>query len=723
MATNNTQQNISINVQTNAGQAAGQVNTLVTSTTSLTTATAQQTTAQQTLVQQLAAANVAYGNLLRSGTATTQQIQQAAGQVTNLNSQLAATAQAIPNANAQPTFNRFAAGANLAAASTSAVVSGLALIGVEGDEVGETLLRVQSAMAFAQSITAISEMGQQIGELRDTVVGVYQSFITARNALNASTAVGTAATIANTTATGAATVATGAQAAVTGTATTAQGILNAVMAANPIGAIITVIVALVAVIGGLVLGIMELTKWMINSGDAGDALAKATKEVTKAIEDQNRAILKGRMDREDRLKYEYDMAGALGKSSAELRKLAKVQQDSIVQEEYANALKARSILLTAKKAKTDAEAAGVTGEAIEKMDEVIKVARESFTAINENYSAELRRSRQLANEHAVAVVAEQTALTEKQKEEAAKAAEDRAKARKDERDKELEELKAKHEAILEELRTFYFNRVKWEEASWMKEFEDQKSKDEILKSYRAESELQKLEAQKEIDKAILDQAGASQAEYLEMEIYYMQESDRLKEEARVANDEAAKASAEAQVAALTARIDSENELDNSRFDVMNQGVALGKQLFEKNKAIQKGLLIAENAAGIAKIVVNTAAANAKAVAAFPTTGGMPFVAINTISGALGIASSIAATAKGLKELGGGSAQGGGMPSAGPQAMSGDPQTGFQSPGASQVGNSISQAQNPTEPVRAYVVSSEITTQQSLDRTIRDSNSI
>ena len=45
------------------------------------------------------------------------------------------------------------------------------------------------------------------------------------------------------------------------------------------------------------------------------------------------------------------------------------------------------------------------------------------------------------------------------------------------------------------------------------------------------------------------------------------------------------------------------------------------------------------------------AANAKAIAASPLTGGQPFVTANTISGAIGVATSVAATAKALGALG------------------------------------------------------------------------
>lgn len=63
-------------------------------------------------------------------------------------------------------------------------------------------------------------------------------------------------------------------------------------------------------------------------------------------------------------------------------------------------------------------------------------------------------------------------------------------------------------------------------------------------------------------------------------------------------------------------------------------------------------IIAEQAASVARIIMSTQAANAKAVAASPLTGGQPFVTINTIQGAISAAAAIAAGVKAVKEIGG-----------------------------------------------------------------------
>ncbi len=126
------------------------------------------------------------------------------------------------------------------------------------------------------------------------------------------------------------------------------------------------------------------------------------------------------------------------------------------------------------------------------------------------------------------------------------------------------------------------------------------------------------------------------------------------------NDKAAKD----EIARLQAVADAKLAIQNEDLAMVSQGIGVLKNIFEKNKAIQKGLLIAENAAGIAKIIINTMASNAKALLLGPVLS-VPVIMRNNISAGIGIASSVAATAKGLAALGkGGGATGGTLPSSG-----------------------------------------------------------
>ncbi|MCH2216647.1 MAG: hypothetical protein MK076_00970 [Flavobacteriales bacterium] len=86
-----------------------------------------------------------------------------------------------------------------------------------------------------------------------------------------------------------------------------------------------------------------------------------------------------------------------------------------------------------------------------------------------------------------------------------------------------------------------------------------------------------------------------------------------------------------------------------------QSIETFKLLAGEQSAITKSILLFEQGAAIAGIVRETALANAKAVKAFPTTFGQPFVAINTLSAGLSIAEVVKST---LQAVSGGFADGG-----------------------------------------------------------------
>jgi hypothetical protein len=190
---------------------------------------------------------------------------------------------------------------------------------------------------------------------------------------------------------------------------------------------------------------------------------------------------------------------------------------------------------------------------------------------------------------------------------------------------------------------------------------------------------------------------------------------KLDEEKRIKDEKIAIAQAEA---------DAKLAIQNAVLDNVSGGIGVLKQLGEKNKAVQKAAIIAENAAGIARIIINTKAANAKAIATSPTTFGQPWVTINTISGALGVAGSLLATKKALSQLGGGSA--GSAPSTG-SGGGGASGGAAASPSFNVVGNSgvnqIAQTLGSQQPVQAYVVANNVTTAQALDRNIIQNASI
>ena len=183
-----------------------------------------------------------------------------------------------------------------------------------------------------------------------------------------------------------------------------------------------------------------------------------------------------------------------------------------------------------------------------------------------------------------------------------------------------------------------------------------------------------------------------------------------------------KSFADKKVAIAVEEAEAKATIQNAVLDTVSNGIGVLKELAGKNKKVQKALLIAESAASIAKIAVNTGVANAKAVAAFPITVGQPWVTLNTINAGLGIASAVAATSKGLSALGeGGSVSKPNLPTPtgaapAPPAESAPP--AFNVVGASNT-NQLADAigGQSQQPIQTYVVANDVTTAQSLERNI------
>ena len=144
---------------------------------------------------------------------------------------------------------------------------------------------------------------------------------------------------------------------------------------------------------------------------------------------------------------------------------------------------------------------------------------------------------------------------------------------------------------------------------------------------------------------------------------------------------------------------------------------------KKMNKISKALAIADVARtafqSISETVSSTAAANAKAVAASPLTGGMPFVAINTVKAALSIGSTLASSAKSIQAIKGDAqnvSSSGNLPTANGGGASAPSFNVVGTSGTNQLAQSLQQQQAP---IQAYVVGSNVTTQQELDRNIVD----
>ena len=171
--------------------------------------------------------------------------------------------------------------------------------------------------------------------------------------------------------------------------------------------------------------------------------------------------------------------------------------------------------------------------------------------------------------------------------------------------------------------------------------------------------------------------------------------------------------------------DAEKAIQDAQFSNIESGLSLVKDLAGDNKKIQAAALIAENAVGVAKTIINTQAANAAALAtpqAILTSGAaaIPVIAANNIAAGISIATSVAATAKGLSALkAGGSPTSATTPSTsgGGTSAPSIPSSPSQAPSFNVVGqsgfNQVAGALSGQQPVQAFVVSGDVTTAQQL----------
>jgi hypothetical protein len=214
------------------------------------------------------------------------------------------------------------------------------------------------------------------------------------------------------------------------------------------------------------------------------------------------------------------------------------------------------------------------------------------------------------------------------------------------------------------------------------------------------------------------------AEQEKIELQNTELTEFQKTEIRKKYADARKGITDEEVATEKAAMMAKQEINLAYLGLFEQFGSLLGQIAGKNKALAISGIIIQQAAAIGQIIANTAIANAKAVAALPLVGGMPFVAINTISAGLSIASTIAAAAKSVQQINSqpgapasnaGAAGGGGAQIAAPRvAGAAAPQintTGGMNP-TQQIGETLGAAQKP---VRAYVVSGDVSSQQALDR--------
>ena len=618
---------------------------------------------------------------------TSDEAVKAAKKVANLKDSIG-DAKAMADAfNPDAKFKAFGSALQGVAGGFSAVQGAMGLMGSESKDVEKMLLKVNSAMALSQGINSVLEAKDSFKNLG----AVLQSFSVVQKVVTA-----------------------------------AQKVFNLVMAANPIGILIVAITALIA-------GVVALTKYFMDNAKAAKLNEAAVKANAKALEQQKNATAKAADELNRAQNYQLAMAKANGATTASIRALELKLIDEKIATERASRETAINTFEKNKNALASLKMAGASDEVIksqkDNVDASLKYANDQTAILNQSLTDRV----ELQRKHTVEIATEQTTANndavQKNKErndrirEDAKNAQEELKKLNEDYNNELRTLKDKNftDVIKDEndkaeaLLTLEFtNNIKRINASKLSEEQKGNLLTEIQKQYQIQLDAINAERdaieQKKLDDAIIKEQERIAKNNEQRKKDYEDKIQKEKEQTAKEKEESDKRIAIAQ-AEKDAKIAAFESIGNS----LNQLSELVGKNTEAGKAFAIASLIVEQAMAVAKIVTNTKVANAKSVALFPATLGQPYVAINTISAGLGIASAIASVVKGIRTIRGvntktGSGSTGGAPSlsgggGGTVAPPLPPQLETQTINAGQV-NQLASAT-----ARAYVVESDVSGNQ------------
>jgi len=173
----------------------------------------------------------------------------------------------------------------------------------------------------------------------------------------------------------------------------------------------------------------------------------------------------------------------------------------------------------------------------------------------------------------------------------------------------------------------------------------------------------------------------------------------------------------------------EKELKDGIDNLQNILSVGGENMQKVGKALAIADVVRTSVKSVSEQVSSLGVANAKSVAASPLTGGMPFVAFNTLKAGLSIGSTLASAAKSIQAIkgdstsvpppapdGGGGGGGGGAPNLGTPEETANIDFSFLGDGdVSEVGQ--------TAPVQAYVIGSDVTSSQEASQVIKDQSTL
>ena len=643
---------------------------------------------------------------------------------------------------AATTFGQKLGGALGGVSSGFTAVSGvMGAFGTQSEEVEKALLKVQSAMAIQQGIQGIKESVSSFRELKAVVVSALTSMTAAKVLNNTANEAGLIVENQTILSKGKNLIISGIQATLTSVLTAAQYAYNLAMSLNPVMIIVVAVTALIAAGYALI-------NMFNDSAEAEEKQNASIKKNTKALETQIKTNEKASKSLKTKNEHEYKMAEASGASADALHKLAIRHANEEIALERASKATAHNTYIKERNTLAYLRSIDASDEVIKKQEALTTAARENSVKEGKDLSAALENKATLLRDNEVRIASDKHKSSSSNHEKTTKTEKTQAKEKlditknvEDENIRLMDEGQKKEEAII----LLAYKRKKEEQ--------DKNLKDKVLKQVDYDT-LQKLNKEgQEADILAIEQKYILQAEEARKTAQEKKDAEFLRQENLLAEltdtaqqklydkykiEQEAAAGNDALLLALKNKYEKDKEaLDKEaadkeiatakevaekKADILQQQLTLVKGSFQafadvatlfagKNKKAQKTAFNIQKAANIASATIDTYTA---ATAAFKSVAGIPIV--GPALGAIAAAGAVAVGVMNIKKIaaskfeGGGSAGGGGGGGGATAPTMSAPQ--FNVVGQSGVNQLASLNQ---QPIQAYVVSGQVTSQQALDR--------
>jgi hypothetical protein len=631
---------------------------------------------------------------------TSQQAIHAAEKAAELGHEISAANKLVKTFNPSTTLNSTTQALGSVKEGFEVASHSMKTFGVESSQLEGVLRKVSLAMDFSSGITRIQESEESFKRLGATL----KSYTIVQKAI-----------------------------------TMGQWLWNAALMANPIGAIVVAITALIA--AGY-----ALTKYFMANAEASHKNEEAIKQNSKALNEQIKTANKNTEAFDINSKQKLEMAKASGKSAEEIRKLELKLADEKIAFEKSSREIAKNTFYKNQNALATLKAAGADEEQIKNQEEVTKKSLEEFGKQTKNLNDSVKEKAAIINRQQVEIRTSET-----------KNNEDLKNKRYENNKEELQDSLSNTELSFNQKRNLinknslleiddkkdFLREIDKQEKAFIKKTQEEKLEQEraFAKTLR---ETQMAESFKAQDDIIAAQKANADMLLTEQELAIKNEQEAY----RIKKENAIKAGYDEKTGLQELETEHWNKINDINLtaqekqkatDKANSDAKLKLIELEKKARLDAADAVANTLSGMADLLgKETAAGKAAAIAsatintfssaqkAYDATVGIPYV--GPILAPINAGIAIAAGIKNVKSIlavkvpGGGG--GGSAPSGGAAAQAGVTAPSFNVVGASgtnQLAQSIGAQQQ--QPIQTYVVANNVTTAQSLQRNIIESATI